>query len=75
MKGERGKMFEELEKKSLSEIAKEAGYFTREKIEDKKLNIFLENFINLIKVIRKDFEEEYFLEEAAIYDERIYYLE
>jgi hypothetical protein len=69
-------MFEELEKKSLPEIARFLGYFTREKIKSKEeLNRFLKTFIDLLKIIRKDFDENYFIEEAAIYDERIYYLE
>ena len=70
MKGERGKMFEELEKKSLPEIAREVGYFTREKIKkEEELNRFLKTFIDLLKIIRKDFDENYFIEEAAIKEE------
>jgi len=63
-------MFEELEKKSLPEIAREVGYFTREKIKkEEELNRFLKTFIDLLKIIRKDFDENYFIEEAAIKEE------
>ncbi|HGU6173224.1 TPA: hypothetical protein ACNABL_004797 [Escherichia coli] len=69
-------MFEELEKKSLPEIARFLGYFTREKIKkDEELNRFLKNFIEIMKIIREDFDEDYFIEEFAIYDYRIFYIE
>jgi hypothetical protein len=68
-------MFEELEKKSLSEIAKEAGYFTRENISKKELASFFDALIGLLRKIRVDFDEDYFIEEFAIYDHRIFYVE
>jgi hypothetical protein len=67
-------MFEELEKKSLPEIARFLGYFTRENVSKEELTNFLEAFTRLLKIIREDFDEDYFIEEFAIYDYRIFYI-